>query len=748
MTGATDRIEWDVTGDGKTDVTCPGAKTTLSFRPATTGRRDAVAFDGTVTARAFGPGGASAALAQAIPVAAPVLGRRRRASAKRPVSEVVKAFEKEAAVFACGLGQDIAAAKAQLAPRPANGFGAAATLISQFACEDRTVVAGTLTVTGCLAPLRTAAQLPKAELGSLQPLLDIGRPPTRAEVLAGKEQPAGRFIEDALDFTDAWFSPGPVLINGVRYAPAKGARIVFFPQVKQIFSSDAAMSVGGIDLKHPGAFSISTAAKNVNGEVPLGTFERSGGIRALGDFALSGDVRVILTPGAGARIRTSLALPDFLDAFGVNTNNTVTFRMTPEGKMVLDDLHIGPVDAGIDPIGLNDLQLDYFGATDEWRGQGKLCAGFCLDATPVAGLAPAGGVVIRDGVPYVFARLEVPAPGVPIFPGAFLTSLGAGLALDPTRLLGSASVRAAGIFKINGSLGLAFPSAATPYILTDREVAGQVPGRVLRAPLHRRRRWCSRVPAPSTSRCSAIRTSPTPTCSTARRDTSPSAGASTPTSSIIQVKGGARGEINFANGKFDLAVDGEVCILDLDICAGAVGRVSDRGIGGCVTVFDYGFDDINIGGGVVFDPYEIKLWPFDGCRWTRFANRNVFGRAARQAGAPIRVEIAKGDPSRAITLEGAGGAPRVRVTTPGGQTFESSDGPGLGGTAGRAHPALRADQADGDRAGGPTGRYVRDRAAGRVAADRGVQHGRRSARREGRSEGEPSGQGRPAHADL
>ncbi len=38
--------------------------------------------------------------------------------------------------------------------------------------------------------------------------------------------------------------------------------------------------------------------------------------------------------------------------------------------------------------------------------------------------------------------------------------------------------------------------------------------------------------------------------------------------------------------------------------------------------------------------------------------------------------IKNGDPSRAIRLDGADGAPRVRVTAPGGQTLNSPEGPG------------------------------------------------------------------------
>ena len=42
-------------------------------------------------------------------------------------------------------------------------------------------------------------------------------------------------------------------------------------------------------------------------------------------------------------------------------------------------------------------------------------------------------------------------------------SVGAGTGLNPTRLFGSVGVTAIGIYKIDGRLVIAFPSAATPY---------------------------------------------------------------------------------------------------------------------------------------------------------------------------------------------------------------------------------------------------------------------------------------------
>src|SRR4051794_1221561 len=60
-----------------------------------------------------------------------------------------------------------------------------------------------------------------------------------------------------------------------------------------------------------------------------------------------------------------------------------------------------------------------------------------------------------------------------------------------------------------------------------------------------------------------------------------------------------------------------------------------------------------------------------------FKDDDVFTQRAVRADGPLSVKIAAGDPSRAISLTGTDGAPRVRVTTPGGKTVDSPDGPGF-----------------------------------------------------------------------
>jgi hypothetical protein len=114
------------------------------------------------------------------------------------------------------------------------------------------------------------------------------------------------------------------------------------------------------------------------------------------------------------------------------------------------------------------------------------------------------------------------------------------------------------------------------------------------------------------------------------------------------------------------------------ICAGAIGAISDRGAGGCVHIGTF-LGDINIGGGLQYNPFHIYFWPFDGCRWSPFVDTHVFGSQVRAAaaGLPISIPIKRGERSRAIRLDGVDGAPELQVRTPDGKVLTSSSGPGV-----------------------------------------------------------------------
>jgi hypothetical protein len=264
---------------------------------------------------------------------------------------------------------------------------------------------------------------------------------------------------------------------------------------------------------------------------------------------------------------------------------------------------------------------------------------------------------------------------VPLFAGVNLKRIGFFVGLDPTRFGGAADLRIGQLLRIDGRLVLAFPSAQTPWIF-DREEIGSA------FPTH----FYGRAHTGTTIAVGADAFLAVPAVGDVRLGgayfmfEAPSylafgGGVDADFVGVVQLRGRIDGEINGANGRFNLVGQIRACIADV-VCAGAIAAVSSGGAGGCVELPP----GINIGGGVqwrrVTEPF---LWPFDGCKWSRFAEPNVHGSRAvtAQAGDPHVVEIRRGDPSRAIELEGTDGAPLVRVTTPGGKVVEGKPGPGI-----------------------------------------------------------------------
>lgn len=659
------RLQWDVTGDGKTDVSCDGDRTTLRFRAPAAAAARAAQFGGKVSVRAAGADGAGPAFSQSFAVApAP----RVSGSAKLN-SRLERLVANAPAVYACGRASDLSAATGELTVK--------ADTSAKY-CLTRTVIAGTLSVEGCLKPIRRLEDIPPPERGIVLALARTLRYP----VVPGEVK---AFSQVALSFTDSYVAVGPVLINGVELTPRGDARIVIYSQVNQILSSNAAMSVGGIKLDTPRDFSLDTRAV-AGGTIPLGPFPRMPSkVNGLGDFPLTGDVRVTLQPGtpstpAGSLITTQLELPDWLTTNGERIRGQVTLRVTADGELVLEDMHIGPLDAEIGPLGVSDLKLDYTRQTQEWKGQGRLCVVIaCLDAVERPGEAPPGGVLIRNGeLQRAFVNVDLPTPGIALFPGVFLTRIGAGIGLDPTRFLGGARVSAFGIFQIDGTLVLALPSQAAPFRLTREESGGGFP------PAFYDRSYSSftlalggeaflKVPLID----GRVRLAGGFLLYEAPGYVAFGGDLDYDFFGLVQVQGRATGEMNFATGRFNLGADARACIADV-ICGGAITRVSSVGVGGCITVSAFG-ESLSVGGGVNYSPFALKFWPFDGCKWSRFDEPNVFdGRAVEaQAGGVRAIAIKRGDPSRALRLDGAGGAPRVRVTGPGGLALASSSGPGL-----------------------------------------------------------------------
>jgi hypothetical protein len=410
---------------------------------------------------------------------------------------------------------------------------------------------------------------------------------------------------------------------------------------------------------------------------------------------MAGDLKVTLVPGtpAGAEISTELKLPSFLNLGGSDARARVTLAVTAAGQLELEDMHIRLPDVWIGALETKDLQLDFTheGRDSVWRGQGRLCLVelACLDAVERPGQTPPGGVVIRNGaLERAFMNVEFPDPGIALYPDVFLKTVGAGVGMNPTRVFGHVVVKAIGIYQIDGKLVIAFPSAAAPYRLSPGEIGGlsdeDYAHSFTRFMLAASGSAELKIPAldKSVHLGGASFVYEAPGYVHVHGDVEEGFAG------IVTLKGRTNGEFNLANGRFNFGQDIEACVLEI-FCRGSATRLSSVGVGACATL-SVGFGSISIGGGVQFDPFKVLIWPLDGCRWSAFEDASVFDGHAAQANRSLVVTIKPGDPSRAIRLDGATGAPRVRVTAPGGQVVESPAGAGTALTS--AIRILRSQQ--------------------------------------------------------
>ncbi len=633
--GDVSRLEWNLRGNSEPELVSSAAQSSLRLRPPPGNRPF------TVEVRAVGPGGTSA-----------------------PISQIFTPPAVKLSGVAAKVGKQLAKAD------PVWTVGSEAGLIGRaalkHACLARSNMrAGPLEIEGCLDPIEKLEDIPAAERGIAQTLaLQL--------LLSGGRGALGlRLMGKVLELTDGYLARGPITVNGVTLTPANGAAVLVYPQADAIVSSNAGLSVGQLKLDNQRDFTLDTTLRG--GQIPLGAFPRiPSSLPRIGGFKLAGDVKVSLLPASGAtpaeaQITASLQLPEFLKRGGVEFQSQVKLRATAAQGLIVDNLTIGPLNVDVGALAVDDFRIDYTRAIDEWRGQGRACAigGTCLDMVP-----PNGQIVIRNGsLSFAGASLAFPPPGIPLFPGVTLDRIGFGFGLDPTRLTGNAKVTALKIYEIDGRLVLAFPSEATPYVFARDEVGNGFPAN-----------FYGRTHTQPIVGISADASVQVPVVGSVRLGNGyflyeypgyVAFGGSVQQgfAGIITFEGGFAGEFNTGNGRFNLSGHVRACIVDV-ICRGAFGLISSRGLAGCVEL-----GPVNIGAGVRYSPFSVSIWPLDGCKWSPFAEPNVRGAArAAQAGEPYVVRVRRGDPSRAIRLDGADAAPRVRVTGPGGQSLESSAG--------------------------------------------------------------------------
>lgn len=531
-------------------------------------------------------------------------------------------------------------------------------------CAGTNLYAGGRTLVGCMRPIDELTDIPAGERGVLDPLASAYR-------LTRSDAP---LMDRAVQLLDGYVTTGTLTLDGLwPVVPSGGARIVSFPQAEALTSSNAAFRLAGQALK-PAGGGFNLRLTSSASPIDLGSVPRPAGLKDLGGLAYAGDFDVTLG-GGFATIETNLRFPGFVSRNGIAVQPRVRIYASPDRILTENLATLGPYDrVDFGPVPMIGLKLSYDAGAGEWAGGADAClyGPGCLEFQP-----PLGGLRFGGDGELVYAKTAVDYgdPGRPLAPGIFLENAGVGFGLNPTRIFGSARLNLGTFVKVDGREVFAFPSSAAPYVLRRDEVGDSFPAALyakkftnpliaagadvlIKLPVIGEQRLGGGYLLFESGGYAAMGGS-----------------ASIDVLGIIRFSGSIDGEYNFGGQRYNLHGDIRACLIavDDDLCAGAVTHMSrgaglEGGAGGCLQV-----GPVSVGGGVLWaEPGKPKVWPLDGCKWSPFRIA-IAGRAA-QAASSFTMRVTADGPSPVLRLDGAGAAPRVKVTGPGGRTLTSGDG--------------------------------------------------------------------------
>jgi hypothetical protein len=619
ISGTFTRLQWKV-GSGPT-VTGVGTQDSIRFVPSTG------TFSVSVTAD--GPGGS-------------------------------KTYSRKFTISKASTDQDSVLVRKALSGFPAvYGAGDATTLLGKNACGAVTVYSAKQQVSGCMRPINVLADIPDRERGSIQAMAhSLGLNPSDSGLMSA-----------ALQQVDGYVGVGPTNLDGKWPAvPSAGASMISFAGLGDLTSSNASLNVGGLNFGGvSGGFSLNVDPSKLN--IPLGSLPKPS-LPDIGGFPLVGNWNIDLGD-SDATIDTHLQLPSWLNIGGIPLQIPITLHATPSG-LVLDKLNIGPLDVDLGPLSVTKFHITYDRASDTWTGSGEVCllTGVCLDMSP-----PNGEVkIVHGGLNFAGATLVFPeGSGIPLFPGVDLTKIGFGLGLDPTRIVGRAAISVLDLVELDGTLVVGFPTAGHPFILARDEVGSDFPAEDYGPPFTEPTIGASADVFVNLPLVGNVKLGSGYLLFEIPDYIAVGGAADFTIPGVFELGGSLSGAANFSDRTLNLNAEVHACLLLVGkVCANAVVDISKApndggGAGGCV-----GVGPLHIGGGILWKGFKIVVWPFDGCKWSRF-KVDVKPSLASAAAASRTIQVAKGKPNPAVKLYGDGAAPLVRVTGPGGQQLDSTD---------------------------------------------------------------------------
>lgn len=490
-----------------------------------------------------------------------------------------------------------------------------------------------------------------------------------------------------------------VRINGISFSPVGSASIVVFPQIQRIVSSRAEIRLG--DVRVRAASSINLALDDAIASPSLGKRTRRARLlvfdtrstpltKQLGGFELTGKAELFLVRrGASLRsseTKVSLAAPPEMRLLGGERSTGQTTLAADNGRgLVLDELRVVLPEANFGAVRLTNVTFEYKarGNPDPpckgkwWKatanvflGPSETSGGFRLAPEPRRnGIAFCNGSFHSAGGEIVF---NPPLPRPQLFAGVELKTLGFEIQLDPTILVGTATLGVVRLTDVSGGLLVAFPTPSAPYRIEAQDVRGalgKLVGRTFTAPT---------IAIGGDFRLRVSSTLAIPFANAYLAYSAPDYMAMGGGIQVIipggTIKASVDGEMSVSRALFSIHGSAEFCLVAL-LCpvVGAEAWVTSTGLVACGTIAG----ELHPGFGYRWGNAWPDVWLVDGCEpspyWVN-ARPEGLSRAPFSATTTSTFTVAPGERSKNVRLTGVGGAPRVEVRGPDGELVSTAAG--------------------------------------------------------------------------
>ncbi|MDQ3933371.1 MAG: hypothetical protein M3340_01925 [Actinomycetota bacterium] len=463
---------------------------------------------------------------------------------------------------------------------------------------------------------------------------------------------AGCFLQGAGSGKGKVVSGNEIELNGLRIVPDAGVKIVIDPKALRIDTTGdvrviaTAPVVGDFVLWHGSIHRDLGAVRPGSNlfEFAAGEFDAN-----LFGFDLAADLPVRLERD-GVRIPVDVELPK---VFGGFTGHAELIARKGQGLTVDSlDIHIGPVPLGV--LVINAIDLKYTGATDTWEGSGSITV-------------PAGGT-IEASARFIMGEFErasidfTPATPIPVGPFVYLIAIGGGFEVKPavhieaTARFGlGAAVNGESPVGVNGKFEMTFPSSGPAHF----KLSGTVSVLLFEAG-NAFLEFYTDGYAAFGGQVGPLELGP------------------------LNVEARLGGFVDAGSGKYGASLDGKIAVCAPVLGCGDTGvefALNDQGFAVCADIgplragVRFPWDE--------FDPLMLVSPLYAGyalaTHFTPDCNTNGYRtpppRGLRKAqGGGVTVDVPANLPSETIFVRGEGEngrAPRVAVTGPNGQSFNS-----------------------------------------------------------------------------